>query len=86
MSAVALRAPFGLSEFKFYYEIFYPARDPSLEEGKECARRTKRVPENIHDLLTARALAYWFMDDGNSDQNGRRLLRPPIGFQRTLFL
>ena len=57
---------FGLSEFKFYYEIFYPARDPSLEEGKECARRTKRVPENIHDLLTARALAYWFMDDGRS--------------------
>ena len=53
------------SEFKFYYEIFYPARDPSLEEGKECARRTKRVPENIHDLLTPRAVAYWFMDDGS---------------------
>ena len=52
---------FGLSELKFYYEIFYPARDPSL---KECAQRTKRVPENIHDLLTPRAVAYWFMDDG----------------------
>ena len=27
-------------------------------------QRTKRVPENIHDLLTPRAVAYWFMDDG----------------------
>ena len=39
---------------------------------RAAARRTKRVPENIHYLLTARALAYWLMDDGHSDQNGRR--------------
>ena len=25
------------------------------------------------------------MDDGHSDQNGRRLLRPPIDFRLTLF-
>ena len=31
----ALWAPYSLSEFKFYYEIFYPARDP---EGEGCAR------------------------------------------------
>ena len=31
----ALWAPYSLSELKFYYEIFYPARDP---EGEGCAR------------------------------------------------
>jgi hypothetical protein len=25
---------------------------------------TKKIPKNIHKVLTARALAYWFMDDG----------------------
>ena len=28
--------------------------------------RKKRVPESISELLTARALAYWFMDDGTA--------------------
>ena len=45
-------------EFKLYDEIFYPA-----DEYKGL-RRKKRVPENIHELLNARSLAYWFMDDG----------------------
>ena len=45
-------------EFKFYDDLFYPLqRDP---EGG----RKKRVPKNIGQFLTARALAYWFMDDG----------------------
>ena len=47
-------------EFKLYDEIFYPA-----DEYKGL-RRKKRVPENIHELLNARSLAYWFMDDGNA--------------------
>lgn len=42
--------------FKPYYDLFYP-----LVDGK----RTKRVPQNIGDLLTPRGLAYWYMDDGN---------------------
>ena len=49
-------------------------------------QRPRESPENIHELLTPRALAYWFMDDGNSDQNGRHLLRPPICFRLTHFL
>ena len=31
----------------------------------------KRVAENLHELLTPRGLAYWFMGDGHSEQNGR---------------
>ena len=53
---------FGLSEFQFCYDLFYPAHDP---EGDGWSRN-KRVPENISELLTPRALAYWFMDDGYS--------------------
>nr|YP_009519145.1 hypothetical protein [Caulerpa verticillata]AYC65101.1 hypothetical protein [Caulerpa verticillata] len=43
--------------FKFYYDIFYP-------QNYICQKRLKRVPKIIHKLLTPRALAYWFMDDG----------------------
>ena len=50
--------PTGPIDLKFYYDLFYPLqRDP---EGG----RKKLVPKNIGQLLTARALAYWFMDDG----------------------
>lgn len=45
------------SEFKYYYDLFYPA-------VKATNKRIKRVPKNIGELLTARSLAYWFMDDG----------------------
>ena len=51
-------------EFKFYYDLFYPA-------NPGC-RRKKRVAENIWELLTARALAYWFMDDGSYTSNKNR--------------
>ena len=43
------------AEFKFYDNLFY-----SAAEGG----RKKRVPKNLHELLTARSLAYWFTDDG----------------------
>lgn len=45
--------------FKFYYDIFYPKLNK--DEQKRCK---KSVPKIIHRLLTSRALAYWFMDDG----------------------
>ena len=50
------------SELKFYDQLFY------LDyKYKGYRRRAKPgFPENISDLLTARALAYWFMDDGAS--------------------
>lgn len=38
--------------FRFYAHQFY-------DEGRKC------VPRNIHRFLTARNLAYWFMDDGS---------------------
>ena len=41
--------------FKFYSDNFYRVVQN---------RRTKCVPKNIHRMLTPRALAYWFMDDG----------------------
>jgi len=54
-------------EFKFYDDLFYTIDD--------CGRRKKRVPENIHELLTERGLAYWFMDDGDSYTKTRSHLR-----------
>nr|YP_009720771.1 putative LAGLIDADG DNA endonuclease [Ostreobium quekettii]QGQ61983.1 putative LAGLIDADG DNA endonuclease [Ostreobium quekettii] len=45
-------------DFEFYYNLFYPAHPG--------CRRKKRVAESISELLTARALAYWFMDDGSA--------------------
>ena len=50
---------FGLSEFKFYDEIFY------IDYKHRGRSRKKRVPKIVHELLTPRALAYWFMDDGS---------------------
>ena len=56
---------FSHPELKFYDDLFYPA-------NPGC-RRKKRVPESISELLTARALSYWFMDDGgNLPRNQRR--------------
>lgn len=45
------------SAFKFYDDIFYVY-------NAQTQRRKKRVPKNIHKILTHRSLAYWFMDDG----------------------
>jgi len=43
--------------FNYYYDLFY-------KDGK------KIVPHNIKDLLTARSLAYWAMDDGTVTRSG----------------
>jgi hypothetical protein len=42
----------------YYANMFY-----AFDENR---KRKKIVPKNIHKLLTPRALAYWFMDDGSS--------------------
>lgn len=44
--------------FKFYYDFFYPINTQDLSQRK------KKVPKTIHKVLTPRAVAYWFMDDG----------------------
>ncbi len=74
---------YGNPEFKFYDSLFYP-----IHEYKG-SRRKKRVPENLHELLTPRALG--FMDDGARSAHYGPVcpISPkiePIGFQRTLFL
>ena len=75
---------FGLSEFKFYDDLFYPAYGALQYKGRQ-----KRVAENIHELLTPRVLAYWFMDDGSYTSKKNRTYRFntqsfPFGDQQTL--
>jgi hypothetical protein len=43
----------------YLYDLFY--------QYDESGKRHKVVPNNIKELLNARALAYWIMDDGNID-------------------
>lgn len=53
------------SSFIYYFNLFYKVQqqiDPKT--GLISLTKKKRVPKNIHQLLTTRALAYWFMDDG----------------------
>ena len=52
-------------DFEFYDNLFYSAH---AAEGALLATldRKKRVPHNIGELLTARGLSYWLMDDGSA--------------------
>ena len=43
--------------FKYYENQFY-----QIDSNN---KRKKIVPKNIHQMLTPRVLAYWFMDDGS---------------------
>jgi len=43
--------------FNIFHELFYKDKK-------------KLVPSNIQELLTARSIAYWAMDDGNPDRSG----------------
>jgi len=43
----------------YYYDLFY--------KYDELNKRYKVVPNNIKELLNARSLAYWIMDDGGID-------------------
>jgi len=44
-----------------YHDLFYQ-------------NRKKIVPNNIHELLTARSLAYWIMDDGGKSYSHQTIL------------
>lgn len=61
--------------FIYYFNSFYDI-NPGL---------TKKVPTNIHKMLTPRALAYWFMDDGSYDSKGSSCsyLLNTQGFQKS---
>jgi len=43
--------------FNYYHDLFYK-------------NKRKIVPSNIEELLTARSLAFWAMDDGTPDRSG----------------
>jgi LAGLIDADG DNA endonuclease family len=65
---------------KYYYHAFYKQvldpKNPDL-----VLEKTKIVPKNIGKLLTPRAMAYWFMDDGSyEDQTNRTYLFNTQGF------
>jgi hypothetical protein len=45
------------SVFNYYHDLFYK-------------NNVKIIPLNIGELLTARGLAYWAMDDGSPDRSG----------------
>lgn len=48
------------SSFRHYGNLFYkPDKDPNSN------KRVKDVPDTIEQLLTPRAIAYWYMDDGS---------------------
>jgi hypothetical protein len=57
------------TSFNDIHDIFY--RQPTDEElsanlkNKRKLRYIKRIPNNINEYLTPRALAFWFMDDGS---------------------
>lgn len=53
-----------LGLLKYYGDLFYePIYEPTF-------KRIKRVPNNIKELLSPTALAYWFMDDGDQKWKG----------------
>jgi hypothetical protein len=45
----------------YYYELFYN-------------NNIKRIPRNLEELLTARGLAYWIMDDGGKSVHNQTIL------------
>ena len=45
----------------YYHELFYP-------------NKQKIIPRNLEELLTARGLAYWIMDDGGKSVHNQTIL------------
>jgi hypothetical protein len=48
------------SSFRYYGNLFYQP-----DTGPNPNQRVKVVPKTIEQLLTPRAIAYWYMDDGS---------------------
>jgi len=63
--------------FIFYFNLFY---NIEAKDGKKVA--VKIVPKNIHKLLNARVLAYWFMDDGTLTGSGANYSFNTQGFEK----
>lgn len=63
-------------DFKFYYDLFYI-------KNNSTDLRKKRVPKLIHKFLTARALAYWFMDDGSYFYNKSKNTKQKVYYFNT---
>lgn len=59
--------------FNYYYDLFY-------------LNGNKIIPVNLGELLTARSLAYWAMDDGNKTGTGFRLNTQSFTKDENLFL
>lgn len=59
----------------YYYDLFL-APPPRWFERSEAARdnKVKIVPGNLGELLTARGLAYWIMDDGGKSVYNQTIL------------
>ena len=55
------------SSFRFYGQQFYEnlALARFASPGLKIQKRRKKLPKLIHRWLSARSLAYWFMDDGS---------------------
>lgn len=66
------------NSFIFYWNYFYGQTLPEKNQIDEVPllnskiKKKKNIPKDIHKFLTARALAYWFMDDGTYNTDNRR--------------
>jgi hypothetical protein len=67
------------NSFIFYWNYFYGQTLPEKNQ-----RKIKNIPKDIHKFLTARALAYWFMDDGtyNINKSIKSYLLSTQGFKK----
>jgi hypothetical protein len=60
---------YRLNQLMYYWNLFYQiTKDPTSQKKVSC----KVVPKNIDQLLSPRALAYWFMDDGTGYQRNKQ--------------
>lgn len=57
------------SSLNFFKHQFYKNKPIGL--GENGTKQYKVVPKLIHNWLTPRALAYWYMDDGSFNNKGR---------------
>lgn len=62
----------GQIYFSFKFRTFSFSSLNWLYDGFYCSG-IKKVPQNISELLTARALAIWFMDDGSACNSGVKI-------------
>jgi hypothetical protein len=74
--------------FIFYFNLFYRIdRVIDKNTGILSLKKKKIVPKNIHQLLTPRAIAYWFMDDGtfkchNKSKTSKSYVFSTEGFEK----